>query len=136
MPGSGTTPTQMVTASSVPVDSPSTAANPLEEYEPASYWALWQHPENRYCYFMDGDGQQGWLLTFEFEELAQVYLPMDAHENGRPFSAYRIDELTLPEAFDAVRAQPVPFMTSLGTPIVKVHGVVIWGIGGFKFIRL
>lgn len=110
----------------MPLDLPvqDAVALALEAYEPERYWALWQHPEGRYAYSVEFD-RAAWLITLGSEELGYAALVSDARQNGRPLAAYRLDALSLPDAFDAARAQPVPFLTSFGLSAEKVLGVVL-----------
>ena len=94
----------------------------LPEYEPERYYAVWQHPEGRYAY-MIGFDSVGWLIVMDSRAAGESYLRFDAALNGRPASAYRLDELTLPEAFEAARAQSVPFLSSQRTSVQSVRGV-------------
>ena len=103
-----------------PVQDP--VADSLEAYEPERYYAVWQHPEGRYAY-MIGFRSEGWLICMDSREAGKSYLGFDARLNGRPLSAYRLDELTLLEAFAAARTQPVPFVSSQGHAVRSVLGV-------------
>lgn len=105
-----------------PVQDPVAAA--LEAYEPERYWAVWQHPEGRYAYSVEED-RAAWLIVLGSQETGEAYLASDARQNGRPVSAYRLDALTLPDVFDAARAQSVPFLTSFGLNAVRVLGVLL-----------
>ncbi len=108
----------------------------LLNYEPEKYWAVWQFPEQRYAY-MIGFEREAWLITMDSEEAGASYLSADAFMNGRPLSAYRLDELSLPDAFAAARAQAVPFLSSQGTPVLSVLGIELrtGGGGGTRLLR-
>lgn len=94
----------------------------LFDYEPEKYWAVWQIPEERYAYMVEFE-LKGWLIAIDSEEAGMAYLLADAAMNDRPPSAYRLDQLTLPDMFAAARAQGVPFLSSQGIPVVGVLGV-------------
>ena len=104
------------------VDLPTQAPASLEAYEPERYYAVWQHPEGRYAY-MIGLRREAWLICMDSREAGESYLLSDARMNARPRSAYRLDELSLPDAFAAARAQPVPFVSSQGSSVRSVLGV-------------
>ena len=93
------------------------------------YWAVWQFPEARYAY-MIGFRREAWLIVMDSQEAGEAYLASDARMNGRSPAQYRLDELTLPDAFDAVRAQPVPFVSSQGTTVRRVLGIEIRTLNG------
>ncbi len=109
-------------AYSMAVDLPTQDPVALESYEPERYYAVWQHPERRYAY-MIGLRRDAWLICMDSQEAGEAYLRSDAMLNSRPASAYRLDELTLPDAFAAARAQPLPFKSSQGTSVRSVLGV-------------
>ena len=96
----------------------------LLDYSPERYWAVWQIPEGRYAYSIE-ESRQGWFVLIDSEASALAVLLADADENGRWPSQYRLDSLTLPEAFDAARTQAVPFASSQGIEIVGVNGVIL-----------
>ena len=104
--------------------SPDAVEASLPEYEPERYYAVWQHPERRYAYMIDY-ARKGWLIALDSEEAGKEYLLSDAIMNGRAPSRYRLDELTLPDAFAVARAQPVPFVSSQGISVQRVLGVMI-----------
>ena len=118
------------------VDAPSPAGLELPEFEPEKYYAVWQHPEGRYAY-MIGLRRDGWLIAMDSKEAGESYLLDDARMNRRSPSQYRLDELTLPDAFAAARAQPVPFVSSQGISVRSVKGVALRtkGFFGTKAIR-
>lgn len=108
----------------------------LADYEPERYYAIWQFPEERYAYMIDPD-RTAHLIVLDEERLGTAYLRADALMNRRPPSLYRLDALTLPEAFAAARAQPTPFVASFGASVEKVKGVEILtqGFLGIKRLR-
>ena len=108
----------------------------LEAYEPEKYYAVWQHPEGRYAY-MIGFRREAWLIVMDTKEAGESYLAADARMNRRALSQYRLDELTLPDAFAAARAQRVPFLSSQGTSVRSVKGVELRtkGFLGTKPVR-
>ena len=120
----------------MPVDLPAqdSLAAMLESYEPERYWALWQHPEGRYAYSV-GLRRDAWLIVMDSEEAGRSALLDDAHMNGRSPSQYRIDELTLPEAFEAARSQSVPFKTSYGGTVKSVKGIEVRSVSLFAAAR-
>ncbi len=80
---------------------------------------------------MIGFRREGWLIVLDSEESGQACLLSDARQNRRSTDLYRLDELTLPEAFAAARAQPVPFVSSHGSPVRSVKGVHVRSHGNF-----
>lgn len=116
----------------IPTQDPLAAS--LETYEPERYWALWQHPEGRYAYSV-GLRRDAWLIVMDSEEAGNAALLDDAHMNRRSPAHYRLDELTLPEAFEAARAQVVPFKTSYGGTVKTVKGVEVRSAGLFAAAR-
>lgn len=108
----------------MPIDLPAQDAEALLAYEPERYWALWQFPEARYAYSYD-EAREGWLIVLATEAAGIAYLLADAAMNDREPSQYRLDHLTLPQAFDAARCQAVPFMSSQSIPVIRVLGVVV-----------
>lgn len=105
-----------------PTEAPLDVEDELLEFEPQKYWAVWQFPEARYAYAI-GWRRQGWLIVMDSEEAGWSYLHVDARQNRRTVDQYRLDELTLDEAFSAARSQSVPFLSSQGVPVVSVLGV-------------
>ncbi|GEM_PF-2902762 len=108
----------------MPSDSPVQEESVLLAYEPERYWAIWQRPEGRYAYSIDSE-QASWLIALGTQAAGEACLASDARQNGRPLSDYRLDELTLPDAFAAARAQPTPFLSSHGKPVHHVLGVLV-----------
>ena len=108
----------------------------LADYESERYYAVWQFPEERYAYIIDADRTAHFILLDE-ERLGTAYLRADALMNRRLPSQYRLDALTLPEAFAAARAQPIPFVASFGGKVREVKGVEILtqGFLGIKQLR-
>ena len=117
-------------ATEMPIQTPSPVEDPLREYQLERYWALWQAPESRYAY-MIGFQLEGWLIVMDSEEAGLAYLRSDARQNRRTIEQYRLDELTIPEAFAAVRVQPLPFISSHGIPVLSVRGVQVRTMGAF-----
>jgi len=109
-----------------PLQRSSPTEEELPEYQPEKYWAVWQYPEGRYAY-MIGWQREGWLIVMDSEAAGNAYLRTDARQNRRPTELYRLDELTLPEAFAAARAQPTPFVSSHGLSVLSVSGVHLRG---------
>ena len=86
---------------------------------------------------MIGFRREAWLICMDSREAGESYLLFDARLNRRPLSSYRLDELTLSDAFAAVRAQPVPFVSSQGSSVESVLGVQLRAKGffGTKAVR-
>ncbi len=128
----------MAVLDSMPIDLPTqdVALAALIDYEPERYWAIWQHPEARYAYSV-GFRRDAWMILVGSEEEGRRCLLADARDNGRAASEYRLDELTLPDAFAAARAQSLPFLTSFGTTVRRVLGVEVRtrGASGTEGIR-
>ena len=120
----------------LPAPVTSNVVETLPEYQAEHYWALWQYPEGRYAY-MIGWKREGWLIVMDSEQAGRSYLLTDARMNRRSPDLYRLDELTLPEAFAAVRAQQVPFVSSQGALVRTVLGVQVRTIGllGTRAVR-
>ena len=108
----------------MPLDLPTGDAQSLLDYAPERYWALWQIPEGRYAYTIE-ENREAWLIVLDSEQAGLLYLLADARVNGRDPTQYRLDGLTLPDAFDAVRVQPLPFRSSQGVTVVAVLGVAL-----------
>lgn len=107
----------------------------LDEHELQPYYGIWQRPEARLTHFGVGAPTQGtsWVLVCPSEAAANIYIAFDAAQNGRTPADYDARKLTLPEAFDEARNQPVPILYSTGVIYGRVGGVAVFDIIGTRF---
>ena len=107
----------------------------LAEYEPQSYFAIWQRPEARFTHFGVGYPSSGasFVLICPSEVAAQMYIDIDAADNNRTAYDYEARRLSLPEAFEEARNQPVPIVHSTGLTYNRVGGVAVFDIIASRF---
>ena len=107
----------------------------LDDHEPQPYYGIWQHPEGRFTHFGVGSTSHGasFILLCPSETAAQIYIGIDAADNGRTRKDYEARKLTLPDAFDEARCQPLPIVHSTGYAYNRIGGVAIFDIIGSRF---
>ncbi len=107
----------------------------LAEYEPQSYFGIWQKPENRFTHFGVGYERSGasFVLICPSEVAAQLYIDIDAADNGRTSCDYEARRLSLPEAFNEARNQPLPIVHSTGLTYNRIGGVAVFDIISSRF---
>jgi hypothetical protein len=112
----------------------------LHDYELQPYYGVWQHPECRFTHFGVGFPRSGasFILVCPSEAAANLYIAMDAAENCRTKGDYEARALSLPDAFDEARQQPLPIIHSTGFIYNRVGGVAVFDIisSRFKIIDL
>jgi len=107
----------------------------LDSHELQPYFGIWQHPEKRFTHFGVGSTSSGasFILLCPSEAAAELYIAIDAADNGRIRKDYEARRLTLPDAFDEARFQPLPIVHSTGYSYNRVGGVAIFDIIGSRF---
>jgi hypothetical protein len=107
----------------------------LADHELQPYYGIWQRPEGRYTHFGVGSPINGssWVLVCPSQMAADLYIGLDAAENGRTASDYAARPVTLPDAFDEARNQPLPIVYSTGMIYRRIGGVAVFDIIGSRF---
>ena len=112
----------------------------LDKHELQPYFGIWQRPEGRFTHFGLGSPYSGssWVLVCPSQEAADLYIGMDAEDNRRTALDYDARKLTLPDAFDEARNQPLPIVHSTGMIYRQIGGVAVFDIieSRFKIIEL
>jgi hypothetical protein len=107
----------------------------LDLHEPEKFWGVWQFPECRFTHFGLGPPGSGtsWILLCISEAVANAYIGVDAAQNERTRADYEARELTLPEAFEEARSQPLPIVYSTGHVYGNVGGVAVFSFNRGRF---
>ena len=107
----------------------------LDVHEPETFYGVWQFPEGRFTHFGIGTPGSGtsWVLLCVSETVANAYIGVDAAQNERQRTDYEARPLTLPEAFDEARRQPLPIIYSTGEVYGNVGGVAIFTLNRGRF---
>ena len=112
----------------------------LDQHEMQPYYGIWQRPEGRFTHFGVGSPSRGssWVLLCQSEAVANIYIGFDAAENGRTRADYEARRLSLPDAFDEARNQPLPIIHSTGMIYGQIGGVAVFDFisSRFKIIDL
>ncbi len=107
----------------------------LDQHEPEKFWGVWQFPENRFTHFGLGPPGSGtsWILLCVSEAVANAYIGVDAAQNERTRADYEPRQLSLPEAFDEARGQPLPIVYSTGEVYGNIGGVAVFSFNRGRF---
>jgi hypothetical protein len=107
----------------------------LDEHELQPYFGIYQRPEGRLTHLPVGPPTSGtsWVLVCPSETAAEIYIGHDAEINGRTKGDYEARKLSLPDAFDEARSQPLPIVHSTGAVYNKIGGVAVFDIISSRF---